>query len=91
MLLVSYDISDDKLRNKFAKFLKKFGYRLQYSVFQVTNSQRVLENIAAEIDNKFSRKFGNTDSVIIFHLSQQCKKYSFGYARNEDSDLIIVD
>lgn len=91
MLLVSYDISDDKLRNKFAKFLKKFGYRLQYSVFQVTNSQRVLENIAAEIDNTFSRKFGNTDSVIIFHLSQQCKKYSFGYARNEDSDLIIVD
>ena len=91
MLLVSYDISDDKLRNKFAKFLKKFGYRLQYSVFQVTNSQRVLENIVAEIDNKFSRKFGNTDSVIIFHLSQQCKKYSFGYARNEDSDLIIVD
>lgn len=91
MLLVSYDISDDKLRNNFAKFLKKFGYRLQYSVFQVTNSQRVLENIAAEIDNTFSRKFGNTDSVIIFHLSQQCKKYSFGYARNEDSDLIIVD
>ena len=59
MLLVSYDISDDKLRTKFAKFLKKFGYRLQYSVFQVTNSQRVLENITAEINNTFGKKFGN--------------------------------
>ena len=27
MLLVSYDISDDKLRTHFAKFLSKYGYR----------------------------------------------------------------
>ena len=50
MLIVSYDISDDKLRNRFSKYLKKFGFRLQYSVFQVKNSKRVLDNITTEIN-----------------------------------------
>ena len=90
MLLVSYDISNNKLRTRFAKYLKKFGFRLQYSVFQVTNSKRVLENISAEIKNTFGKEFEETDSVIIFHLSKQCKKYCFGYAKNEDKDLIII-
>ncbi len=91
MLLVSYDISNDKLRTKFSKFLKKFGFRLQYSMFQVTNSKRVLENISAEIDSNFGKKFKNTDSVIIFHLSKQCKKYCFGYAKNDDNDLVVIE
>lgn len=91
MLIVSYDIANDKLRGQFAKFLKKFGYRLQYSVFQVKNSSRVLDNISTEIKTSFGKKFEQTDSVIIFHLSQMCKKYSFGYAINDDDELIVVD
>ena len=39
MLLISYDISNDKVRTKFAKYLSKYGFRLQYSVFEITNSE----------------------------------------------------
>jgi CRISPR-associated protein Cas2 len=91
VLIVSYDISNDKLRGQFAKYLEKFGFRLQYSVFQVKNSHRVLENITTEINNVFGKKFDQTDSVIIFHLSQTCKKYCFGYALNDKDELIIID
>lgn len=91
MLIVSYDISEDKLRNSFSNFLKKFGFRLQYSVFQVKNSKRVLDNIVTEINSYFGKKFEKTDSVIIFHLSEQCKKYCFGYASNDDDELIMVE
>lgn len=28
MILISYDIQNDKLRTKFAKYIKKYGYRL---------------------------------------------------------------
>ncbi len=91
MLIVSYDISDDKLRTRFAKYLKKFGYRLQYSVFEVRNSPRVLNCIATEIDSNFGKQFEQKDSVIIFNLSQQCKKYCYGYARNDQDDLIVID
>ena len=90
MLIVSYDITDDKLRTRFSRFLNKFGYRLQYSVFKIKNSNRVLNNIIAGIKGDFSKKFTETDSVIIFSMSKQCKIYSYGYAKNEDEEFMLV-
>ena len=90
MLIVSYDITNDKLRTKFSHFLSKFGYRLQYSVFKIKNSERILNNIKAEIKGVFAKKFSETDSVIVFSMSKQCKVYSYGYAKNEEKDLILV-
>lgn len=34
LYIVSYDISNDRLRNKVADTLKNFGKRVQYSVFE---------------------------------------------------------
>lgn len=91
MIIVSYDISDDKLRTKFAKFLSKYGFRLQYSTFQIRNSQRILALVSAEIKNKFEKQFRQTDSIIIFNLSEQCQITRYGYAKNDEEDLIIID
>jgi len=90
MIIVSYDISDNKKRNAFAKYLKKFGHRLQYSVFQITNSQRILENIKADVENKFSKLFDETDSIYIFTLSNTCDIIKWGYASHEDDEMLIV-
>lgn len=90
MLIISYDIADDKLRTKFSKYLSKFGGRLQYSVFEIRNSERVLDNITTQITNYFEKKFSQTDSVMIFDLSKQCKITRFGYAKNDETDLIII-
>ncbi len=91
MLIVAYDISDNKLRTGFSNFLAKFGYRLQYSIFEIKNSDRVLANIEAEIKGKFEKQFSQTDSIMVFNLSKQCKITRFGYARNDDKDLIVID
>jgi CRISPR-associated protein Cas2 len=90
MLIISYDIKDDKLRTNFSKFLCKFGYRLQYSVFHIKNSKRILENILKEITNTYEKKFDQNDSVYIFNLSENCKITRFGYAKNEEHDTIII-
>ena len=90
MLIVSYDISNNKLRTRFSKFLSQFGYRLQYSVFKIKNSQRLRDNIIAEIEGKYSEKFSETDSVILFSMSKQCKIRFYGYASHEEKDLIVV-
>ena len=90
MLIISYDISDDKLRTKFSKFLSKYGYRLQYSVFEIRNSDRMLRNIMVHITTRFEKHFSQTDSIIIFDLSKQCKITRFGYAKNAETDLVIV-
>ena len=81
MLLVSYDISNDKIRTRFSKFLSKFGFRLQYSVFEINNSATVLRNIQAEIENTYVKYFTEEDSIIIFNLSETCKKTCYGYAK----------
>lgn len=91
MIIVSYDIQNDKLRTQFSKYLKKFGTRMQYSVFEIANSKRILENIMADITNTFEKLFSETDSVIIIETSQNCKITKWGYAKNEDNDIIIVD
>ena len=90
MLLISYDISNDKVRTKFAKYLSKFGFRLQYSFFEITNSDTVLANIENEIKNVYMKAFTEEDSVIIFNLSASCKKTCYGYAKNEEKDIFII-
>lgn len=90
MLLVSYDIANDKVRTKFAKFLSKFGFRLQYSVFEIHNSDTVLRNIQNEIENIYMKTFTEDDSVIIFNLSATCTKTCYGYAKNEETDVFVI-
>lgn len=90
MILISYDISDDKLRTKFSKFIKKFGHRVQYSVYEIRNSERILENIEIQIKNKFEKMFDQNDSILIFRMSKQCKITRYGYAKNDDKDVLIV-
>lgn len=91
MVIISYDISNDKKRNKFSKYIKKFGYRLQYSVYKIENSEKILSNIITDINNKFAKQFDQTDSVYIFQLSASCKVHKFGYAKNEEDTLLIVN
>jgi CRISPR-associated protein Cas2 len=57
MLIVSYDIHNDKLRTKFSKLLKKFGRMLQYSVYEIKNSDRILKILLKEIELNFAPKF----------------------------------
>lgn len=57
MAIVSYDISDDKLRTKFSKYLSRFGHRIQYSVFEIDNSKRIVDNIVNDLTNNFEKAF----------------------------------
>ena len=90
IVVVSYDISDDKKRERFSKFLKKFGHRIQYSVFEIDNSEKILDNIIAEIENRFRKDFSQEDSVYIFKMNPNCDIRRYGYAANEPEDYIIV-
>ncbi len=90
MIVISYDISNDKLRTKFSKFLCRFGHRIQYSVFEIDNSNKLLNNILCEIENQFSKQFCEADSVYIFKMSASCEIIRYGYAKHEEDDIFIV-
>lgn len=88
MLVISYDISDDRLRTKFSKMLTKYGaVRLQYSVYEVNNTDRIINNLIVIIEETFAKKFDGGDSVIIFDVSGiKLKKY--GNAIHRDKDIV---
>lgn len=90
MIIISYDIANNRKRTQFSKYIKRFGHRLQYSVYEIENSEKILSNIIADINHKFIKTFDQTDSVYIFRLSASCKVEKFGYAKNEDAPLLIV-
>ena len=89
-MIISYDIQDDKVRSRFNKYIRRFGHRLQFSVYEIDNSPNVLKNIMSDITNKFEKVFSQTDSVMIFEMYITCKITRFGYAKNDESDMIIV-
>ncbi len=92
MLIITYDIVDDKLRTRFSNFLQKYGERVQYSVFRIKNSNRVLRLIQSEIDMKFKKKFSVADSVYVISTCKCCenKMSKFGFAVKEDSAIIFM-
>lgn len=87
MLIVSYDIKNTKLRTRFSRMLLRNGaIRLQYSVYEVNNTNRVLDNLMLKID-QFSAQFDGSDSVIVFDMaSVKLKKY--GNAIHRDVDIV---
>jgi CRISPR-associated protein Cas2 len=93
MIIVSYDISSNKKRAKFSKFLEKYGERVQYSVFRIKNSVRILNIIQSEIEHTFMLKFDFTDSVYIFRTCESCSRkiIKYGSALHEDSNVIIFE
>jgi CRISPR-associated protein Cas2 len=93
MIFASYDFSNDKARAKFSKFLSKFGRKLQYSVYEIKNSDRVLQNIKKEVELKYRKSFGNCDSILVIRLCERCKKNicRYGYAENDEKDVVIFE
>ena len=88
MMIISYDIADDKLRNRFSKMLTKNGaIRLQFSVYEVNNTSRVIDNIIVKIENVFSKFFSGADSVVIFDIGNS-KIRKFGNAIHRDQEIV---
>lgn len=44
----------------------------------------------ADISNRYEKRFDQGDSVIIFILSKSCKTVRYGYAKNEEKDLVMI-
>ena len=87
MIIISYDISDDKMRTNFSKMLKKHGaIRLQFSVYEAVNTKRIIENLVAKIES-YSKHFTADDSVIIFDVDAD-KLTKYGCVIHRDQPIV---
>jgi CRISPR-associated protein Cas2 len=68
ILWVLYDIKQDKLRNRVAKYCKQAGlYRVQYSVFLGTLNTHEKDTLELKIQREMDEV---TDSVYMFPMSK---------------------
>jgi len=91
MIIIAYDFSNDKTRARFSKFLSKFGRKIQYSVYEIKNSDRILQNILKEIELKYKNQFTSSDSILIFQICGWDEKriLRYGCAANEEKEVVI--
>lgn len=88
MIVISYDIKDDKVRGKFSKLLQKHGaIRLQYSVYEVVNTTRIFDNMLILIEDFISKHLSGADSIIVFDVNNM-KLRKYGNAIHRDTDIV---
>ena len=63
--------------------------RLQFSVYEVNNTQRIIENIKLNIVEKFGKLFTGEDSVLIFD-APNAKVEKYGNAIHRDKDVVYL-
>lgn len=67
--IISYDIPDDKRRNKVAQSLENYGTRVQYSVFECVLETVKLKELSEEIKSILNFE---EDSLRIYSLCSTC-------------------
>ncbi len=68
-VVVSYDIVDNKKRNRVADLMLDYGRRVQKSVFECDLNEKDLNNMIQEATELIDSE---TDSLIIYRLCEDC-------------------
>lgn len=86
LVLVIYDITDNKRRSKFSKFMEHYGVRVQKSAFEmiITNEQYndVIKNIPCYITDE--------DNVRVYKLRVEGEVVTWGSELTNAEDVIII-
>ncbi len=72
-IIVFYDISDNKIRNKIVKILESYGIRMQKSVFQCEVNLRQFIQLKLKLSSIV--EFNDGVSVVIIEVSNKDKVY----------------
>ncbi len=79
-VLVLFDISDSKKYRVLTRLLKKYGIRVQKSVFEAHLQQAQIKELVAAIDRiMLSERFYNPDDNIrVYRIASNCEVTVFG-------------
>ncbi|MCM8822698.1 MAG: CRISPR-associated endonuclease Cas2 [Candidatus Omnitrophica bacterium] len=67
--IISYDIPDDKRRNKVSQTLENYGTRVQYSVFECIIEKEMFEELKDRLKGIIKLE---EDSVRFYQLCETC-------------------
>jgi len=87
MYLIAYDISDDKIRNKIAKYLEKKGLRIQKSLFALDVNKNKIRYVLRDLE--ILRK--NDGIIHSFSVCKTCAKKSKVIGKNMPDPFYFFD
>lgn len=87
MIVVCYDISDNKRRNKMVKLLERYLFRVQRSVFEAMLSPQKTRQLKNELES-FAKE---EDNIRIYKINGFGDVTVYGNAEKiEDEEVIII-
>lgn len=86
LILVIYDISDNKRRLLLSKTLEKYGFRVQKSAFEAMLPKKLYQSIIKDIRKVIKQE----DNVRIYRLQGSGEVVCFGCANIKTEEEIII-
>jgi len=88
-VVVSYDIPDDRRRNRVCKLLKDYGERAQYSVFECVLRPEELKRLRERLKPLLTPE---EDDVRFYHLCETCRRKAtiWGRRKRQQREQAIV-
>ena len=89
LLIVAYDISDDKPRNKVFKILKDYGQWMQYSLFECDLTQEKYSELRSKLKKKINPR---EDSIKFYFVCSSCldKSNTLGQDNDAKAQAVVV-
>lgn len=87
IVLIIYDIVDNKRRNKMVKCLEAYGVRVQKSAFEALLEQRQINKLVSESSKLIDPIH---DSLRIYVLNNVLDVYTWGTGERREVDCVVV-
>lgn len=87
IVLVIYDIVQNKSRLRMVKCLEKYGVRVQKSAFEALLNQRQYEKLLKESSRIIDK---SVDSLRIYILDDVINIYTWGVGERKEQDCVIL-
>ena len=85
-VLIIYDISNNKIRTRFAKLLQGYGFRVQKSAFEAILTKKKYDKLIREIPGDVETE----DSVKVYKIIGQGQVKTFGKIENMQQEEVII-
>ena len=87
IVLMIYDIVDNKRRNKMVKCLEAYGVRVQKSAFEALLNRRQYEKMLRESSILIDEA---VDSLRVYVLDDIIDVYTWGIVERKETDCVIL-
>ncbi|WP_304226582.1 CRISPR-associated endonuclease Cas2 [Phascolarctobacterium succinatutens] len=87
IVLMIYDIVDNKRRNKMVKCLEAYGVRVQKSAFEALLNRRQYEKMLQESSILIDEA---VDSLRVYVLDDIIDVYTWGIGERKETDCVIL-